>query len=177
MLGPAAERCALRSLSKRIRSGSVFSGREGERYFPQLEPVVVCLRAHPRLYWRAVSAVLFFIVGIALALVSRLLVVLISGWRMRRRERSGVNGEGSWQAQRRAREPSLAELLAETGWRINPRESDRQLARNAIPLALLVAVAFLFLVGGNSLGWIPLGFVVGIVLTGALKRSLLRDER
>ncbi len=138
--------------------------------------MAVCLSAYPRLYWRAVSTVLLFIAGMALALVGRLVFALISGWRVRRRGRSGLNDAGSWQAEGRAEDPSLAELLAETGWRINPRESDRKLARDAVPLALLVAIALLFLIGRNSLGWVLLGFVFGFVLIGALKRSLLGGE-
>jgi hypothetical protein len=98
----------------------------------------------------------FFAAGAAVA--ARLALVLIGRWR---RKTSESVPQLQWQKTAQPREPSLAELLAETGWRINPDELQRAFARKAIPLILIAMVAILFLIAHSNAGWLLLGSLAG----------------
>jgi hypothetical protein len=105
------------------------------------------------------QGILFFIAGALVAGVGMLLTFLVRSWLSRRDdgwERPRRGGEGA-----PVREPTLAELLAETGWRINPDEQSRELARTLVPLGIIGLFALLFLVAHSRTGWFLLGIVVG----------------
>lgn len=115
------------------------------------------------------TAVAFFTLGVVIALASRLIAVLVRQWR----ESTAWEGQNRKRQERdEIREPSLAELLAETGWRINPNESDRELARKAIPMVLLFVFALLLFFARSGVGWALVGFIAGQLLASAVKTRL-----
>jgi hypothetical protein len=116
-----------------------------------------------------VTAVAFFALGVVISLAGRLIAVWIRQWR----ESTAREGQNRKRQERdEITEPTLAELLAETGWRINPNESDRELARKAIPMVLLCAIALLFLFARSAVGWALFGFIAGQLLASTLQTRL-----
>jgi hypothetical protein len=113
-----------------------------------------------------------FAAGVAAALASGCTIALIQRAQSAIRERSALAGAGK-EAQPEpepVQEVSLEELLAQTGWRINPDERARRQARNIIPLGLLLIVALLLFFAGSSSGWLCIGLVVGFLCWWAIVR-------
>ena len=112
---------------------------------------------------------IFFAAGVALAVAAHLAIALVGGWQQRRIH-SPTPAESS---ERRPEnvpqtEPTLAELLAETGWRINPDERQREFARKSVSLLVTMILAVLLLIAGNGLGWLLVGCVVGWALSNQI---------
>lgn len=105
------------------------------------------------------QGILFFIAGVLVAGVAKFVTFWVQSWLSRRDDGPGRPRQGGEGAP--VEEPSLAELLAETGWRINPDAQSRELARTLLPLGIIGLFALLFLAAQSRTGWFLLGIVVG----------------